>query len=305
MKYFLLITTVALAIIGCEGMRPKGINLGIDFTSEPSPTSKQASNWRKSQRWRSVGKGKWKNEAQPNQPVLINGNPVDKAKYPTVVRITSASGAGCTANIVGPSAIITAAHCADTGEKVTFKTYDGRAYSAVMTHYEKYPDDDLDLNIGKVNTPIVGIKPMTIRTDRFEKKDMLVDLIGYGCINPGGGGGNDGILRMGSAKVTAGQGYDLALDASPSALCYGDSGGPVFYQGQQIGVNSKGNIQDKSFTTRTTLPESKAWLEKTASALGLEICGINSKCDGATPPPQNPKEFSFENDVVKITGTVK
>lgn len=309
MSKFFYIVPVMFFIAACQSMQPKGIGLQIDFTK--APTAKQAAEWRKTKTWVKDGPGKWvmvKEKADGNEsPVLINGNPVDKTKYPAVIRIRSESGSGCTASVVGPQAILTAAHCAKTGEKVTFTTVSGQTYTATMTRYEKWPDDDLDLSVGKVSKVITGVPPLVIRTDRFEKKGMNVDMIGYGCTQPGGNGGNDGVLRMGSGKVRGGQAYDLVLDADPSALCYGDSGGPVLFEGKQIGVNSKGNIEDVSYTTRTTLPDSKAWLESVATKLGVTLCGVNSDCGGGTepPPPPGPKQFVFENDVVKIQGVVK
>lgn len=307
MRFIPIFGLFSFLLLGCQGLQPKGIGLDIQFVK--APTAKEAAAWRKAQKWERkvvevVGereKAGWVNEK--NQ-VLINGEAVDKTLFPAVVRITSASGAGCTAHIVGKRAIITAAHCVKTGEKAMFKTVDGKSYSATFLTFEKYPDTDLDLSLGIINAN-VAVKPGTIRTDRFETKGMLVDLMGFGCINPGGGGGNDGVLRAGKAKVAGGQAYDLVLDAAPSALCYGDSGGPVFYEGKQIGVNSKGNIEDKSYTTRTTLPDAKAWLESAAQKLGVEVCGINSQCDGSTPPPPGPKSHVFENDVMKVTVDLK
>lgn len=308
MKYLLFFSV--LSLVGCQSLQPKGLTLGIDFVK--SPTAKQAADWRKNQTWVQSAPGEWtavrpvKEGASSASPVLINGNPVDKAKYPAVLRIRSASGSGCTASLVGPQAVLTAAHCAEQGEKISFTTVNGATYTANVTRYEKWPNDDLDLAIAKVSKPVTGITPLTVRTDRFEKKGMNVDLIGYGCVQPGGGGGNDGVLRMGSAKIRSGQAYDLVLDADPSALCYGDSGGPVLFEGKQIGVNSKGNIEDVSYTTRTTLPDAKAWLEATASKLGVAICGVTSNCDGSNPDPEpGPKQFMFENELIKIQGIIK
>ena len=307
MKY-LLVFSVLLA--SCSSLKPKSIGLEIELAKAPS--FKEAKSWKSSKKWKKVDGKTWVSD---DHHVLINGQPVDKNKYPHVVRIVSASGAGCTASIVGPDAIVTAAHCADTGEKVTFTGVDGVKYTATMYHYESWPSKDLDLSIGKLDKK-TAIKPVSLRTDRFEKQGMLVDLMGYGCINPGGGGGNDGVLRAGSAKITGAQGYDLVLDASPSALCYGDSGGPVFFEGKQVGVNSKGNIRDKSYTTRTTLDESKSWLTATATKLGVTICGVSTTdqkiCGGPNEPenpnppvPPAPKQFTFENGTVTIQGVCK
>lgn len=298
MRWLALI--LMLALVGCGSLRPKGIGLDIEFAK--SPNAKEAKAYRQRQKYKKVAPGTWRVNDSKN-PVLINGTPVDKAKYPAVLRIKSADGAGCTASLVGPQAILTAAHCAEQGSTVSFTTHDGRKFSAVMYRYERWPGDDLDLSVGKVNQPVTGIVPLAVRTDRFEKKGMDVTLIGYGCINPGGTGGNDGVLRIGTAKITAGQGYDLALDGNPSALCYGDSGGPVFFEGKQIGVNSKGNIEDKSYTTRTTLPAAVDFLKAAEAKLGVKICGV-SECDGSTPPP-GPKQAVFENEDVKVQIFIK
>ena len=301
MRQLILGLVAIFTIIGCQSFQPKGIGLNIEFAK--APTAKEAKTWRKKSKYNKIFEGAWRvNDAK--NPVLINGTPVDKAKYPAVLRIKSASGAGCTASLVGPQAILTAAHCAEQGEQVTFTTVDGRKFTATMYRFEKWPGEDLDLSVGKVNTPVTGILPISVRTDRFEKKGMDVTLIGYGCTNPGGTGGNDGVLRIGTAKISSGQGYDLALDGNPSALCYGDSGGPVFFEGKQIGVNSKGNIEDKSYTTRTTLPEGVAFLKLAEQKLGVKICGI-SECDGGSVPPPGPKQFTFENEFIKLQGLVK
>lgn len=322
MKTFYLQIFLCLAfILGCQGLgpfSPKGAEFGLKIDFTKAPTAEEVVAWHKVQKWTKV-KGGWTNKsvktihppASDARPVLINGNPVDKTKYPNVLRILSASGAGCTASLIGPQAILTAAHCATTGETVSFTTVDGKSYVATMERFAQWPGTDLDLNVGRVATPVTGIKPLEIRTDRFEKANLLVDMIGYGCITPGGGGGNDGILRMGQGKVTGAQAFDLILAASPSALCYGDSGGPVLYQGKQIGVNSKGNIQDTSYTTRTTLPESLAFFQQVSKSLGVEICGItpNGCGSGSTPPvppgPSGPKQYMFENEALKLQVLVK
>lgn len=241
------------------------------------------------------------------EDVLINGSLVDTKAYPAVVRIFM-TGASCTAAVIGPRTILTAAHCANTGDTATFQTVNGTKYSAVMTQGTGYPGVDLDLNLGQTSTDI-DVPPLSVKLDKFERVGTIVNLIGYGCIQPGGGGGNDGTLRIGQTVVSAGQGLDLVLTTpNGAALCYGDSGGPVLWQDANnnmvvIGVNSKGNIQDTSYTTRLTLPEANAFMK----AWPLPICGIATNCtSGGSPvPPQLPKSFSFSNGAVTIQGLCK
>lgn len=274
MKWAMIVFAGALALVGCQHL-PQGGKIGITFE---------------------VAK---KLRAQAPAPVLINGNPVDKAKYPHVIRIF-VGGSSCTASVVGARTILTAAHCAENGETISFQTVSGKKYTAKAVRAPGYPGKDLDLLLANTSVDI-DVKPVSVRLDRFEKKGMEVDLIGYGCTKPGGSGGNDGILRAGKSKVAAGQEYDLVLKTDGgAALCYGDSGGPVFFEGQQIAVNSKGNIEDTSYVTRLTLPDGAQFLKDFAQSKGVFICGVNSDCSGGTPPPPFDGKYKFENEKLAI-----
>lgn len=276
---------LALIIIAtsCQHL-PGGSSIGIQFQlGGNAPTAKQAKAYR-----------------EKHDQVLINGTPVDKSKYPSVVRIF-VGDSSCTANVIGKRTIITAAHCGETGQTANFTTITGKKFSAKLKRAPGYPGEDLDISIGTTSVDI-DVPPMSVRTDRFERKGMDVTMIGYGCVKPGGGGGNDGVLRIGQSKVVAGQGYDLVI-ANPggAALCYGDSGGPLFATGDdgkliQIGVNSKGNIEDQSFCTRLTLPDAAQFLSNFSG-----ICGVDAQCGsgGGGTPPGN--DNVLENDKYKVT----
>ena len=128
---------------------------------------------------------------------LINGTPVDPNTWKEVVRIRS-DGAGCTATVVGPRAIVTAAHCAKSGGTAAF-TLDGKTYSAVMTRSSLYPAQDHDVSLGLVTPEITGILPASVGGSA--NKGDGITILGYGCITAGGGGGNDGILRIGDSTI--------------------------------------------------------------------------------------------------------
>ena len=259
-----------------------------------------------------------------SENTLINGDPVDKKKWAAIVRIRSESGSGCTAQIIGPRMLVTAAHCAKTGERVQFTTIHGSKYAAKIERHPDYPGTDIDVAVGFIDRNVQGIDFLHVRSkkgadgawinDRFERTGMEVQILGYGCTRPGGGGGNDGVLRTGVAKVQAGQKFDL-ITGDGAALCFGDSGGAVVYPPgnahndgtRLIGINSKGNIKDTNYTLRLTLPSPFNFLKDMGKKYGADICGVNSACGTEEEPPkQDPKSFViFENDEFMLMGKVK
>lgn len=235
---------------------------------------------------------------------LINGKPVDPGTYKEVVRIRS-DGAGCTATVVGPRAIITAAHCAKTGGIATF-TIDGKNYNATMTRSPVYPGQDHDVSVGVVDQEITGVEPATVGGTATQGMGLI--LLGYGCINPGGGGGNDGVLRIGESTVVEFSGFDMvSRKAGGAALCFGDSGGPAFYMGRSkkflIGINSKGNIQDTNYNTRLDHQESTKFLQNFTQQNSLKICGINLTCGGGPVDPAPTCTVSASPSTIKLGET--
>lgn len=220
---------------------------------------------------------------------LINGKPVEPGTWREVVRISS-SGSGCTATVVGPRVIVTAAHCASNGATATFKIGEIE-YKAKITRSPLYTSKDHDIAVGITDTDIAGIEPASIGGKAVT--GLGITLLGYGCINPGGGGGNDGILRIGDTVITGFSGFDMvSRKAGGAALCFGDSGGPAMLieSGKHllVGVNSKGNIVDTNYNSRSDVPESQTFLKDVATQSGVQICGINKDCSGTPPPPPKP-----------------
>jgi hypothetical protein len=234
----------------------------------------------------------------PDDPTLINGEPVKPGMFPEVVYISMGNGR-CTATLVSPTALITAAHCAKGGESVSFMHKQNR-YQARCYGHPKYPQIDVDVSVCKLERPILdGYDEKYAFVGGEAKKGNQVTIAGYGCIRPGGGGGNDGILRWGEAKITGFTGYDM-ISKFGVALCFGDSGGPLYMELKDptnekhilLGVNSKGNIEDTNYNLRLDLPEVRDFLAAKAAEMSFEICGINSECVDKDPEPEPEPEPS-------------
>lgn len=219
-------------------------------------------------------------------PGLIGGRPANPGEFPEEVYI-SIGNSRCSATLIGPRTLLTAAHCGSTGQTAEFQI--GQAiYRAKLTRSPLYSRDDHDLSLGYVDRFVDGVKFGNIAGEVVE--GMSVTLVGYGCVNPGGGGGNDGILRVGTSTVVGFSNYDM-VTRSPSgaALCYGDSGGGAFHivgnLHNVIGVNSKGNIRDTSYITRTDVQDSIDFFKKWATDNNAQVCGINYECGDIDPEP--------------------
>lgn len=245
-------------------------------------------------------------EQLPTDPdeTLINGRIADPKDFPASV-YSEQDGSRCTATIVGPRLLFIAAHCVDHGAKANFRIQ-GESYTSVCTHSKDYAGNPTaDYALCKVDRVVTGIKYEVVNTSESVPSvgDEIL-LTGFGCINPGGGGGNDGKYRIGEAKVTRTPvGTDNDIHTSgPAALCYGDSGGPAFYyldkaktKRVQISINSRGDIRRNSYLSAVATAQGKRFIQAYLEREGLEMCGVTpntpncrNSSEGPHPEPLNP-----------------
>jgi hypothetical protein len=226
------------------------------------------------------------------QPSVIGARKVDP-------RLFAASffskDAQCTSSLVGPRALLLAAHCVTPGETIIVQVA-GRQVSAVCTRapeYEPVKNASADYALCLTADEIVETPYFeTVNTDPSRLAlDQEVLLTGFGCTKPGGGGDTSGaVYRVGEARITA---LPTATDnrivtKGQAAVCYGDSGGPSFLQRItdggpriQVSVNSIGNIRDVSGLASLSTPVAKGFLTSWSQTHGVRICGIHpeqSKC---------------------------
>ncbi len=239
---------------------------------------------------------------------LIGGVPVDpNDPFVDAILKIRTDQSGCTASLIGPRVMITAAHCGKSDTSSVFEVQ-GKSYSTINERSPLYPAKDHDMMLGLVDKPVEGIRYHSVATIPAKVGDGLF-LYGYGCINPGGGGGNDGILRTGKSEISSFSNWDfIAKKPGGAALCFGDSGGPGFLEVDgkkwQIGVNSKGNISDTSYLTDLSKHDSLTFLKDFATKHSVEICGINKDC--FEPPGPQPITIEIESEILgKFTVELK
>lgn len=235
--------------------------------------------------------------------VLINGTPVDpnNETYHPVVRIKTGSS-GCTGVVIGPKVLLTAAHCGGNGATTVFMG-GSTEYRAKIERHPIYPGKDLDISLALLDKEWAYSTPASVDVNKIGL-GQTVTLLGYGCTKPGGGGGNDGILREGDTKTTRYSNFDVVSQIKGgAALCFGDSGGPAFTKDSPRrvwGVNSKGNIKDTNYNAGLYHKEVKDFFERFSQKHNVEICGFNKDCD--KPPGDS---WTYDNAELRMSMTDK
>lgn len=247
-------------------------------------------------------------------PLLIGGKPADTAEWPASV-YAKAGNSACSATLVGERVLFMAAHCMDNGGSVSFTAH-ANAYKAKCAHHPEYRGNDTaDWALCFVDRPVTGVPFEVLGTEIHVAMNSTLLLSGYGCVKPGGGGGNDGIFRIGNATVKAlpsGKNYDIATKGG-AALCFGDSGGSAYLVTDKarsiVGVNSRGDISTMSYLPSVASPSFISWAREWAYDAGnSRLCGVHDDALGCrgqeNPPPQPDGRFELSSRAACVKGAI-
>ncbi len=210
-------------------------------------------------------------DAQPpvgeaQQPIIggtvTTGDPAVVALYG--IAPGADKGVLCTATIISPTVVLTAAHCVDpslagtglvysvlTGNDLTDKAHPSPKLAVKETHFDPLFDHNNilsghDIAVAILETPTT-IKPIAWNDAPLDAtlKGKPARIVGYG-LNDGLGQKGAGIKRVASVKLND---FDELLVKTGDLLhtiCSGDSGGPVLMNiggvEKVVGVNSFGII---------------------------------------------------------------
>lgn len=244
------------------------------------------------------------------QPIatLIGGRTADPNDWPASM-YAAMNGGRCTSTLVGQRTLLIAAHCVDNGAKATFRIKNV-IYSSTCEHSPAYVAGNAtaDWALCVVDKTVTGVEFEIVNQDNAAVKvgDEVL-LTGFGCVQPGGGGGNDGTYRVGEATVTdvpnGGDSNDI-ITKGGGALCFGDSGGPAFKfmdadkkTRVQISVNSRGDIRTESFLSSVSTDQAREFFKSWSKKHDQKICGVHVDalgCRGTGDAPTSPCRKAYD-----------
>lgn len=219
----------------------------------------------------------------PRAYAVINGTRQMSSLFPEVVRLQSRKTL-CTATIIGPRVVLSAAHCASP--RGAAFVYGGELYKVKYVKSRLYSTRGHDIAVGLVDREIKDASYAIIPPLRDSPLAIggAIHLAGYGCTKKSGVGA--GKLRVGSTHVF-GLDDENFVSIGGGAVCFGDSGGPTFVRknGQRhlVGVNSRGNIRNISIGVRVDSDSSHQFFQKVAKRFKVAICGVTEECLVAAP----------------------
>lgn len=248
-------------------------------------------------------------EVFKEQQTLINGEIQDPKSWPASFT-TRQGNSRCTGTMIGPRTLQLAAHCVGNGRTASI-TSEGKTYTATCTHSPKYRNDataDYALCLLKEDLALPHYERI-LQEAKPQVGDKLV-LAGMGCTIAGGSGGNDGNFRVGeSTVIRLPKTNNDIVTKGGAALCYGDSGGSVFWKDPDgllwvTGVNSRGDIATTSYLSATFTRDAKEFYSAWTQSNSASICGIDPEaknCRGSEivpPRPELPESCKIAYDKV-------
>lgn len=239
---------------------------------------------------------------------LINGQVADPKKFSGVVWIGN-----CTATVIGPQTLITAAHC--TRSKVSFSV-SGHKYSGQCMAAPEYSGNSTaDYSICHITEKVEGIEYEVINVDPdFIATNDKILQSGFGCTK--WGKQLDGKFRIGEASVLrtpVGNDFDYRTgrgEDGEAVLCSGDSGGPAWgldsnkERTKLISVNSRSNTTTRSYLSALATSSFTKLLANYQKKYQASVCGIDGfdvGCRGVVPKP---KPFALQAEKAYIAGHI-
>lgn len=240
-------------------------------------------------------------------PTLINGTVADRKLYPATIWIGN-----CTASVVGPRTVYTAAHCVESGS--TSFSLGGDKFSLKCVSSPEYRRNSTsDYALCYSERDIEGIKYEVVNIDpgHVVKGDTILQS-GFGCTK--WGGRLDGQLRVGRSQVLStpsGSSCDYTT-GNGAVLCSGDSGGPAWSlnkdgsRNRLISVNSRSNTTSRSYLSAIATEEGIRFTKAYTVTKNTKVCGVSELTPNCrNSGPVDPVTITVESKQVVLKAVIQ
>lgn len=210
-------------------------------------------------------------------------------------RIFNSDIGGCTTTLVGPRAILTAAHCVKNGAGADMKHRGGWVTVTACSHHPKYDgENSWDYALCELAEDIRNVPFEVINTSRsYPREGHKLALLGYGCLsdptNPAVTFSNTNRALYGGVAPVVARFTDTTTyikTTGESGGCFGDSGGAAYIQfsngrREVVGVMSRALVASEgvfvgdTYISTTSHIDFVTWSEDWVDATGAAICGIS------------------------------
>ena len=185
---------------------------------------------------------------------IIGGTPapdedavVGLSRHP--VSCTPAIAIDCSATLIAPRVVVTAAHCLGFDPPNVYDVFFGASVeqggtTIAVVGGRAHPDYNADTFEHDIAVLILAsdapVAPAAVRIEALpDLAGSDVMLVGFGVTDTAAP--MTGVRSAGIARVTAVGTDSIDLEPGPAIACGGDSGGPVFSNGELIAVTSHGD----------------------------------------------------------------
>jgi len=195
-----------------------------------------------------------------------------------VVELAHGDVLACSATVIAPQAVLTAAHCLKGSELPDIVDGDGVHHPALagFSHPGFDPVSlDHDIALLVVDPPLT-IAPLAYATTLTAAVGDTIEVIGFGWTVA-----NDTLppaRRTGASQLSAIDPLQLHSVAAPSQTCEGDSGGPALFAAQIIGVASSGDPMCVQFAQHTRVDAHADFIAATLAATAAGGAQPGDRC---------------------------